>query len=122
MIKLFLARTSEVPAVLSDLPQTPSLVLVTFRPEYEGARTRVHGAGNCRRCTGCSAEASTRISKKLGLGGVLAPAIPRGGNNLACAVATRISLRILECFHLKTSGGPMKSTIAVSNRLATQRQ
>ena len=26
------------------IPQTPSLVLVTYRPEYEGALTRVHGA------------------------------------------------------------------------------
>ena len=26
------------------IPQTPSLVLVTYRPEYEGAFTRVHGA------------------------------------------------------------------------------
>ena len=29
---------------LSVIPQTPSLVLVTYRPEYEGALTRVHGA------------------------------------------------------------------------------
>ena len=26
------------------IPQTPSLVLVTYRPEYEGALTRVHSA------------------------------------------------------------------------------
>ena len=26
------------------IPQTPSLVLVTYRPEYRGALTRVHGA------------------------------------------------------------------------------
>jgi len=26
------------------IPQTPSLVLVTYRPEYEGALTRIHGA------------------------------------------------------------------------------
>ena len=25
------------------IPQTPSLVLVTYRPEYRGALTRVHG-------------------------------------------------------------------------------
>jgi adenylate cyclase len=29
---------------LTVIPQTPSLVLVTYRPEYEGALTRVHGA------------------------------------------------------------------------------
>jgi hypothetical protein len=28
---------------LTVIPQTPSLVLVTYRPEYEGALTRVHG-------------------------------------------------------------------------------
>ena len=26
------------------IPQTPSLVPVTYRPEYEGALTRMHGA------------------------------------------------------------------------------
>jgi predicted ATPase len=29
---------------LTVIPQTPSLVLVTYRPEYEGALTRIHGA------------------------------------------------------------------------------
>ena len=29
---------------LTVIPQTPSMVLVTYRPEYEGALTRVHGA------------------------------------------------------------------------------
>jgi adenylate cyclase len=29
---------------LTVIPQTPSLVIVTYRPEYEGAVTRVHGA------------------------------------------------------------------------------
>ena len=29
---------------LTVIPQTPSLVLVTYRPEYEGALARVHGA------------------------------------------------------------------------------
>ena len=28
---------------LTVIPQTPSLVLVTYRPEYEGALTRMHG-------------------------------------------------------------------------------
>ena len=26
------------------IPQTPSMVLITYRPEYEGALTRIHGA------------------------------------------------------------------------------
>ena len=29
---------------LTVIPQTPSLVLTTYRPEYEGALTRIHGA------------------------------------------------------------------------------
>ena len=29
---------------LTVIPQTPSLVLVTYRPEYHGALTRVAGA------------------------------------------------------------------------------
>ena len=39
---------------LTVIPQTPSLVLVTYRPEYEGALTRLHGA----RCTDDSACAA----------------------------------------------------------------
>ena len=29
---------------LSVVPQTPSMALITYRPEYEGALTRAHGA------------------------------------------------------------------------------
>ena len=29
---------------LTVIPQTPSVVLITYRPEYEGALTRIHGA------------------------------------------------------------------------------
>ena len=29
---------------LTVIPQTPSLVLITYRPEYQGALTRVSGA------------------------------------------------------------------------------
>jgi len=29
---------------LAVIPQTPSVVLITYRPEYEGALTRIHGA------------------------------------------------------------------------------
>ena len=35
---------------LTVIPQTPSLVLVTYRPEYGGALTRVHGAQTHRPC------------------------------------------------------------------------
>ena len=30
--------------LLTVIPRTPSMVLITSRPEYEGALTRVHGA------------------------------------------------------------------------------
>ena len=35
---------------LTVIPQTPSLVLVTYRPEYEGRVGRAHGAPNHRPC------------------------------------------------------------------------
>ena len=35
---------SMIAEFLTVMPQTPSLVLVTYRPDYEGALTRVHGA------------------------------------------------------------------------------
>jgi len=37
--------------------------------------------------------------EELGLAGVLAPALRRGGNSLVCAVANRVSQRITNCFH-----------------------
>ena len=35
---------------LTVIPQTPSLVLVTYRPEYRGALSRVAGAQTHRPC------------------------------------------------------------------------
>ena len=35
---------------LTVIPQTPSLVLVTYRPEYRGALSRVPGAQSDRPC------------------------------------------------------------------------
>jgi predicted ATPase len=35
---------SMLTAFFAVIPQTPSLVLITYRPEYEGALARVHGA------------------------------------------------------------------------------
>ncbi len=32
------------PTFFTVIPQTPSVVLITYRPEYEGALTRMHGA------------------------------------------------------------------------------
>ena len=32
------------PTFFTVIPQTPSMVVITYRPEYEGTLTRVHGA------------------------------------------------------------------------------
>ncbi len=36
---------------LTVIPHTPSMVLITYRPEYEGALTRIHGAQTIVACT-----------------------------------------------------------------------
>ena len=39
---------SMVADLLTVIPRTPSMVLITYRPEYDGALTRVHGAPDGR--------------------------------------------------------------------------
>ena len=51
---------------LSVVPQTPSLVLVTFRPEYEGALMRVHGAQTIALAPLSDSEAAALITELLG--------------------------------------------------------
>ena len=48
------------------IPQTPSLVLVTFRPEYEGALTRVHGAQTIALAPLSDSETAALVSELLG--------------------------------------------------------
>jgi hypothetical protein len=48
------------------IPQTPSLVLVTFRPEYEGALTRVHGAQTIALAPLSDPETALLVTELLG--------------------------------------------------------
>jgi adenylate cyclase len=48
------------------IPQTPSLVLVTFRPEYEGALTRVHGAQTLALAPLSDSETAALVADLLG--------------------------------------------------------
>jgi class 3 adenylate cyclase len=51
---------------LTVIPQTPSLVLVTYRPEYEGALTRVHGAQTIALGPLSDSETAALVSELLG--------------------------------------------------------
>ena len=48
------------------IPQTPSLVLVTYRPEYEGALARVHGAQTIALAPLSDSETAALVSELLG--------------------------------------------------------
>jgi len=51
---------------LMVIPQTPSLVLVTYRPEYEGALARVHGAHTVALAPLSDSETTALVSELLG--------------------------------------------------------
>jgi class 3 adenylate cyclase len=51
---------------LTVIPQTPSLVLVTYRPEYEGALARVHGAHTVALAPLSDSETMALVSQLLG--------------------------------------------------------
>jgi class 3 adenylate cyclase len=51
---------------LTVIPQTPSLVLATYRPEYEGALARVHGAQTIALAPLSDSETAVLISQLLG--------------------------------------------------------
>jgi class 3 adenylate cyclase len=51
---------------LTVIPQTPSLVLVTYRPEYEGALTRVHGTQTIALGPLSDPETAALVSELLG--------------------------------------------------------
>jgi len=51
---------------LTVIPQTPSLVIVTYRPEYEGALTRVHGAQTVALAPLSDTETAALVSQLLG--------------------------------------------------------
>ena len=51
---------------LTVIPQTPSLVLVTYRPEYRGALTRVHGAQTIALAPLSDSETAALVTELLG--------------------------------------------------------
>jgi class 3 adenylate cyclase len=51
---------------LTVIPQTPSLVLATYRPEYDGALTRVHGAQTIALAPLSDSETATLVGELLG--------------------------------------------------------
>jgi class 3 adenylate cyclase len=51
---------------LMVIPQTPSLVLATYRPEYEGALARVHGAQTIALAPLSDSETAALVSELLG--------------------------------------------------------
>ena len=48
------------------IPQTPSMVVITYRPEYEGALTRIHGAHTIALAPLSDSESSALVAKVLG--------------------------------------------------------
>ncbi len=48
------------------IPHTPSLVLITYRPEYEGALTRIHGAQTIALAPLSDSESSALVVELLG--------------------------------------------------------
>jgi hypothetical protein len=51
---------------LTVIPQTASLVLITYRPEYEGALARVHGAQTITLAPLSDPETTALVSQLLG--------------------------------------------------------
>ena len=51
---------------LTVIPQTPSLVLVSYRPEYEGALARIHGAQTIALAPLSDPETAALVSQLLG--------------------------------------------------------
>src|SRR6202011_1237061 len=51
---------------LTVIPQTPSLVLATYRPEYQGALARVHGAQTIALAPLSDSETAALVSELLG--------------------------------------------------------
>ncbi|MGC1736931.1 ATP-binding protein [Mycobacterium sp.] len=67
------------------IPQTPSLVLVTYRPEYRGALTRVPGAQSIALAPLSDSETAALVSGLLGpdpsVGGVITMIIEKAAGN-----------------------------------------
>ena len=67
------------------IPQTPSLVLATYRPEYEGALARVHGAQTIALAPLSDSETTALVSELLGpdssVGGLATMIVQRAAGN-----------------------------------------
>ena len=46
------------------IPQTPSMVVITYRPEYEGALTRLHGAQTIALAPLSDSDSSALVAKR----------------------------------------------------------
>jgi class 3 adenylate cyclase len=70
---------------LTVIPQTPSLVLVTYRPEYRGALSRVAGAQTIALAPLSDSETTALVSELLGpnpsVGGVATMIVERAAGN-----------------------------------------
>ncbi len=60
------ASESMLADFLAVIPRTPSMVLITYRPEYEGALTRVHGAQTIALAPLGDSDTATLIGELLG--------------------------------------------------------
>ncbi len=60
------ASESMLADFLTVIPQTPSMVLITARPEYEGALTRVHGAQTIALAPLADSDTAALIGELLG--------------------------------------------------------
>jgi len=67
------------------IPQTPSLVLVTYRPEYEGALARIHGAQTIALAPLSNSETTALVFELLGsdpsVGGVITVITEKAAGN-----------------------------------------
>ncbi len=71
--------------VLAVTAQTPTLVVITYRPEYQGALSRVHGAQTIALTPLTDSETSSLIGELLGpdpsVGGLASTVVSRVGGN-----------------------------------------
>jgi predicted ATPase len=71
--------------VLAVTAQTPTMVVITYRPEYQGALSRVHGAQTIALTPLTDSETSSLIGELLGpdpsVGGLASTVVSRFGGN-----------------------------------------
>ena len=98
------------------IPQTPSLVLVTYRPEYEGALARVQGAQTIALAPLSDSETAALVADLLGpdpsVGGLTATIVGRAAGNPF--FAEEIVRELAERGVLEGQSGAYKSTAEVA--------